>query len=212
MKWAKVAKQQDYSSDPLFITCKSQTNQLEKWLKLKGYHSSQKMVKLDKSKMEVLVECFDFKTMLFSLLNDPYLTGDLNNLDVNKINPFSKYQSPGNSLSCVNSGQWYHHAWKHLCHAEDNFLIPIIMACDETQVSNFGKTSAWPIIFTTSIFSQSLCNTPEAWPPLGYIYDLSMKQSLSQHAHTHNDVKYTHLHQIIKQILKHSLLLRKWIF
>ena len=42
----------------------------------------------------VPVTCFDFTTMLYSLLLDPKLVGDFNHLDVNPDDPYSQYVCP----------------------------------------------------------------------------------------------------------------------
>ena len=63
---------------------------------------------------------------------------------------------------------------------DTEMLIPIIFACDETKVSNQGKTSSWPLIFTTSILNQTMRNKPSAWHLLGYIRDLRSNASINE--------------------------------
>ena len=45
---------------------------------------------------------------------------------------------------------------------DTEFLLPIIFACDETKVSNQGKTSSWLLLFTTSILNQTMRNKSSA--------------------------------------------------
>ena len=149
------------------------------------------------------VTVFDFKKQLVSLLNDPFLFGNIDHLDVNQSDPFSKYKAHNRVLlSTVNSGMRYKLAYETCvtCQGSD-FLVPIIFACDETKVSNQGKASCWPLLFTTSILNQEMQNLPAAWRPLGYIYDVSLTTSTNQEKQFGVNLKYTHLHQILKSIL-----------
>ena len=57
-------------------------------------------------------------------------------------------------------------------------------------------------MFTTSILNQACCNTPEAWKPLGYIYDLGLLMSQAEEKQLGNDLKYTRLHKNFETILK----------
>jgi hypothetical protein len=125
----------------------------------------------------IYVTCFNFTSMLRSLLTDEKLFGDLTNLDVNKNNPFAKYNSRNKKISCSNGASWYKHAWSKLCLDPQDFLVPIIFACDET---NMGRCGACPLVFTTSLLNQTCRNTPEAWRPLGFIYDLNLLKSNKQ--------------------------------
>ena len=94
------------------------------------------------------VTVFDFKTQLLSLINDQSLFGDIGNLDVNKDNVFGRYRSPGKILSTVNSGHRYKYAYQTMVQdSESKFLMPIVFACDETQVSSQGKASCCPLMF-----------------------------------------------------------------
>ena len=89
---------------------------------------------------------FDFKTQLQSLLNDKILFGNIENLDINLNDPFGKYKPPGNILSTVNSGMRYQQAYKTMIEDKENdFLLPIIFACDETQITNLSKATSWPL-------------------------------------------------------------------
>ena len=148
------------------------------------------------------VTVFDFKKQLVSLLDDPFLFGNIDHLDVNPSDPFSKYKAHNKVLSTVNSGMRYKLAYETCVTCPDSeFLVPIIFACDETKVSNQGKASCWPLLFTTSILNQEMQNLPEAWRLLGYIYDVSLTTSTNQEKQFGVDLKYTRLHQILKLIL-----------
>ena len=102
-------------------------------------------------------------------------------MNVNLDDPFGPYKARNNYLSTVNSGNRYQRAYKKMITSLDTeMLIPIIFACDETKVSNQGKTSSWPLIFTTSILNQTMRNKPSAWHLLGYIPDLKLNTSINK--------------------------------
>ena len=84
---------------------------------------------------------------------------------------------------------------------DTEFLIPIIFACDETKVSNQGKTSSWPLLFTTSILNQTMRNKPSAWRLLGHIPDLRLNTSINEENQFGVELKSIRLHQVLKTIL-----------
>jgi hypothetical protein len=115
------------------------------------------------------VTCFDFLSMLSALMNDTSLN-QMSNLVVNPKDPFGKYVSPSGKLGEVNSGHWYHDAYKNLVKDSDkDFLMPIIFAMDKTTISNQAHLHVFVIMFTTTIFKRSIRNQAHAWQPLGYI-------------------------------------------
>ena len=125
----------------------------------------------------VLVTTFNFTAQL-SLLFDSNLFNNIDNLDINPKNPFGKYKTNHCKLSTINSGQRYHEAYmKMVKDPLNDFLMPIIFCCDETKIVQMGKTSCWPLMFTTTILNQACQNTSQAWKPLGYVYDLSLLHS-----------------------------------
>ena len=119
------------------------------------------------------------------------------------MNPFGKYENSLRKLSTINSGQRYHESYATMIQNPDtDFLMPIIFSCDETKISSMGRTSCWPLMFTTTILNQSCRNKPEAWKPLGYVYDLSLAMSQAEEKQLGNDLKYTRLHRVFRTILK----------
>ena len=85
---------------------------------------------------------------------------------------------------------------------DTEMLIPIIFAYDETKVSNQGKASSWPLIFTTSILNQTMRNKPSAWCLLGYIPDLRLNTPINEEKQFGVELKSIRLHQVLKTILK----------
>jgi hypothetical protein len=60
----------------------------------------------------MVVEVTRFVDGLHSLLSHPDLTGSLENLDVNPVDPFGKYVSPDGLLGPVHLGMWYKKAYQ----------------------------------------------------------------------------------------------------
>ena len=202
MLWVAEGKQRGYNYEHTHITRAAQISRIEQYLNLTTLRPQQIPVALaGEDNLTIDVTIFDFKSQLLSLLSDSKITSDITKLDVNASDPFTKFVCKNNTLGCVNSGEWYYNAWEYCCRSDDDFLVPIIFACDETQVSTMGQIGAWPIMFSTSLLSQELRNKPEGWRPLGYIYDLKIVESQSQHSRQSNDIKYTRIHQIIKAII-----------
>jgi hypothetical protein len=109
------------------------------------------------------------------LISDKSLTGDITQLDVSPDDPFARYQSLNGRLGAFNSGKWYAKAHDFLCTPNSNdWLCPIIYACDETLVgSHLGRASVTPLVFTLPIFNESIRNKRTSWRPLGYVYDIA---------------------------------------
>ena len=205
IEWAQEAQDAQLSFYNVLKSRKGLIHQAENWmpyLKQNAPYTVPTILETPGNPQVVDVTVFDFKKQLLSLLNDRFLFGNIDNLDVNKSDPFARYKTPNNVLSTVNSGMRYKLAYKTCVTCpESDFLVPIIFACNETKVSNQGKAACWPLLFTTSILNQEMRNLPAAWRPLGYIYDVSLTTSTNQEKQFGVDLKYTRLHQILKSIL-----------
>lgn len=202
-KWAFEAQQDGYDFYPQRTTRKAEIKYLQRWLNLKDITPQQVTCYLPgPDKESVPVTRFDFSTQLMSLLSDRKLVGNLDNLDVNLDDPFSRYVSPGNILSCVNSGQWYNDAYDYCIKDPNDFLCPIIFAIDESKLQGGGRTGAQPILFSTSLFNQKLRNTSLVWRPLGYIYDLDNIETQIERKAQGNDLKYSRFHSVIAKVLE----------
>ena len=144
MSWAREAFENNYNFRPAHKKRGHYITALANNLNLNHQRPERIPVTLPGDNKEIALVRFQFRHMLESLLSDPDLVGDLKNLDVNEDDPFGPYRSPHNVLSCVNSGKWYRHAHAHLCKTKNDFLCPIIMASDETKLSQGGKPQHGP--------------------------------------------------------------------
>jgi hypothetical protein len=128
----------------------------------------------------VPVTTFDFVSQLHSLLLDTELNCPANLVTINPNNPFSRYIPPDGCLKEALSGSWYNNAWDHMelhtnnnawdhmeLHTNCNFMIPIVLYIDKTQISITGKLSIYPVQMSLSIFTEETRCTSRAWRPLG---------------------------------------------
>jgi hypothetical protein len=203
MEWGRAARHANYNFAPRRSSRNAQMKYLEKWLNCQGSRPEQIPTTLPGRVPQVVeTTCFHFITQLATLVQDRVLFGNIDNLDVNADNPFGKYISPTGLLSTINSGQWYNTAYHHeVTDPSKDFVMPIIMACDETYLRKGGKASSWPLVFTTSILNQKMRNLPIAWRTLGYINDLSLIQSSAEAKVQSKELKAERLHSIFKTIL-----------
>ena len=108
----------------------------------------------------IKVTRFDFTTQLKSLLDDPVLNRD-ENLVINPVDRFQKYSPPDGRLGECLSGSWYNHAWAEM--EKDgicDFMIPIILYIDKTQISISGKLSICPVQMSLGIFTEKASSLP----------------------------------------------------
>ena len=204
LEWGRKAKQQQYSFEPVRTKRDNQMSYIDKWFGLEYYNPKQVSVVLPgpvelAQPEEINVTCFDFIGMLRSLLTNENLFGNLHNLDVNEQDPFAKFNSRNKKISCSNGASWYKNAWEKLCTDPKDFLVPIIFACDET---NMGRCGACPLLFTTTLLNQRCRNLPEAWRPLGFIYDLNLLKSNKQQTKMSGEMKTHRLHTVFKTVLQ----------
>ena len=184
MQWATYARREGYEFKPQRMTRDAQLRNLGKRMQHQHLEPKCEILKLPAGPAgplndHVPITTFDFEAMLFTLLSDPVLVSDPAKLDINPEDPFGRYKSADGRLSAANSGEWYDQAFEHHCKNPDDFLCPIILACDEAAIAQGKKHSVCPINFTLSIFNEELRGQEMAWRPLGYVYDLSIIENLS---------------------------------
>ena len=163
MDWALDAYQTGYNFLPNQKSYKSQISTLEQWVGMDHMRHNQVRVVLPGKREDDAVEIttFDFISQFHSLLSDPLLN-TIDNLVVNPDDPFTQYQPPGGLLNQSLSGSWYKNAWTHMeTNTECNFMIPIILYIDKTQLCLSGKLSLFPVQMSLSIFTkESKCMAP----------------------------------------------------
>ena len=204
LQWASRAKSMEYQFQPSRLSRKAALQYVDKWFGLEYYNPKQISIVLPgpmevKVPEKINVTCFDFIPMLRSLLTDEKLFGNLDNLDVNQNDPFAKYNCRNKKISCSNGASWYKHAWDKVCTHPNDFMVPIICACNET---NMGRCGACPLLFSTTLLNQRCRNLAEAWRPLGFIYDLKLLKSNKQQAKMSGDLKAQQLHTVFKTVLQ----------
>ena len=116
---------------------------------------------------------FPFTEMFKSLLFDETLSSSQNILSHSMNNN-------NNDLSDINSGSWYQQAQSLLCKDHNDYLCPIILFIDKTQIDVFGKWSLEPVLFTLGIFDRKTRNQASAWRPLGLVTNTLRSSTASQ--------------------------------
>ena len=202
LQWGRNAYSKGYDFVPRHGNKESLIGSLQTQLHLEHFRPEKIEIQLPGDNLRVEITRFNFTKGLHSLLRHPDLTSNMDNLDVNPLDPFGKYVAPNGRVGAVNSAQWYQNAY-HTCIKDPttDFMVPICFACDEAKL-NGGTTGCWPLMFSTTIFNQKLRNTSVAWRPLGYIYDLSIEESASIHNAQTAHLRYQRLHAIFKIILE----------
>jgi Plavaka transposase len=200
MKWAKKARQDNYTFLPTQETYQSHVAHLKKSLEAQHYQPYVIQVDLPGAQdctdvIDVVV--FDFVAQLFALLSDPR-TNQLEFLVTNPNDPFAKYTPPDGILGEMMSGEWYSNAWDHMTETGiKNFLIPIILYIDKTVISESGKLSIYPVTMSLGIFSEKARRNPLFWRPLGYISNQDIEFSGAQQKELSADIKNQRLHNIL---------------
>ena len=147
MDWACDANQNGYKFIPHQESYKAQVQTIAKWVAMDHMIPEVVSVKLPglRAGDEVPVTTFQFTTQFHSLLSDKILNTE-ENLVVNTDDPFTQYVPPDGLLGECLSGSWYQHAWNHMTQNTDcDFMIPIILYIDKTQMSISGKLSLFPV-------------------------------------------------------------------
>jgi hypothetical protein len=158
MKWARNAYTEGYQFLPRQANYRSQIDKLEKWTGMETHRPEEVLVQLPGATGEdtIKVTRFDFTTQLRSLLDDAVLNRD-ENLVINPEDRFQRYSSPDGRLGECLSGSWYNHAWDEM--EKDgicDFMIPIILYIDKTQISISGKLSIFPVQMSLGIFTEKV--------------------------------------------------------
>ena len=204
MEWAFDAHQSGYDFMPHQKSYQAQLQIISKWVGMAHMRPHVVDVPLPGQRPDdkIQVTTFDFISQFHSLLSDKQLNNTAN-LVVNAPDPFTQYTPPDGLLKECLSGSWYRHAWAHMEHSTQcNFMIPIILYIDKTQMSLSGKLSLFPVQMSLSIFTEETRRTSRAWRPLGYIanedYFFSAAERDVNDANTKNERFHTQLHEILR--------------
>ena len=177
MQWAKEAYQAGYDFSPTTRTFQGQVKKIEKSFKMEKMRPVPRRFTLPGDELPVVTPTFDFLAMLFSLFNDKELN-QLDNLCVNKNNPFGRYVPEDGLLGEMNSGEVYNTAYDNRINDPDtDFLLPVPFFMDSTTVSQNGNLKSFPVMMSTSIFNQDTRNKSSAWRPIGFITQLDTNSS-----------------------------------
>jgi hypothetical protein len=135
-----------------------------------------------KSRDRDTLDCvvFDIERNTIDLLNDIGLVGNLDNLVVNKTDPFMPYDG---TCDEVLGGSWHRDSLQRLKESEEGFnptfefKLDYIFYADKTGTCDNQRYPLEPFTFTFALFKREVRYNPRAWRPLGFIPDLETKSS-----------------------------------
>ncbi len=196
LEWSRDAKRMKYSFEPTTRLHRStQILYLTNWQAKQNRRPIQNLVRPPgEPQIDMMVTSYDFKTELMSLLESPVFS-DINNLDLNPTNPFSKYHSPSGYINCFNAGTWYSRSYENICKGPNDFFIPILFSYDESQLANRNASIA-PLKFTTSLLNQRERNKEINWRTLCFIPDLSAFEGTKERENQPKELKARRLHSL----------------
>ena len=197
LEWSRDAKRMKYSFEPTRTKRTTQVRHLTKWQAKQNRRPIQNLTRPPgKPEIDMMVTSYDFKTELLSLLESPVFA-DINNLDLNPHDPFSKYQSQSGRINCFNAGKWYSSSYENMCEGPRDFFIPIIFSYDESVLSN-QRASIAPLKFTTSLLNQRERNKEVNWRTLCFIPDLSAFEGAKERSKQSAELKSRRLHSLFR--------------
>lgn len=131
---------------------------------------------------------FNIEAQCNTLLDNDHLFGDLNNLVVNKDDPFLPYKNETGLLDEAMDGCWYEETVARLSKGgmfdkQNEFLVPVIMYLDKTGTTGNQRYPLEPVVFTFAILRRFLRNRPENWRLAGFLPDLDGNSSAQKRKH-----------------------------
>ena len=128
----------------------------------------------------VSVPTFSMVHLLMDLLGDRTITYTLDNLVVNRDDPFLPYPNHPDKWDEGMDGLWYQRFIKEakekhgaICHdGSFNFYVPIILYQDKTGTTVYQRHGLEPVLFSSLILRRHIRRRDCGWRPLGYIPDL----------------------------------------
>ena len=208
LEWSRDAKRMKYEYEPTRLKRSTAIRYLIKWQEKQNRCPLQNMITLPgEPQLPMMVTYYDFWSELMSLLDSPVFKS-IDNLDMNRNDPFSKYESPSGRINCFNAGKWYSDSYSKMCPNTKDFLLPIIFSFDESVLSN-QKASIAPLKFTTSLLNQRERNKESNWRKLCFIPDLSAFQGYAAHKAQNGQVKAMCLHSMFRAGMESYVALEK---
>ena len=142
---------------------------------------------------------FDFKEMVMSLLNSRELMQE-ENLVLPPGNICGTFP-PNTPLGEINTGSWFWNAHQKLHKKDNDFICPVIPFINKTGTDNKNKLSVKEVVFTLSIYKNSVQNNPKAWRPLGIVKNM-IKSEATPNKHKSQGKNHRNYHTQMEFILK----------
>ena len=123
---------------------------------------------------EMLVNIWEFKEVMVSLMSDVSIWGNPDNLNLNQQNPFLPMDN------YEQAGDWYMNTvmMKNVTGYDGRFLVPLVASTDECPLTANTRFNGQPFLITTTLIKRSLWKHRHVWRCLSLIP--SEKQDVSQ--------------------------------
>jgi hypothetical protein len=112
---------------------------------------------------------FSFIEQLQDLLSMSDVFRDIDNLHVNKANPWLPYDPGNDDVEEMQDGEWFRNSCAP--HSTDpiHFNIGIILYTDKTGKGELNPHGMEPVVFTLTLLRESVRRQPDCWRPLGFV-------------------------------------------
>ena len=127
-----------------------------------------------------LVNFWNFGDQVDDLVSAIHIFGDLDNLNVDLVNPYSPFpHDVTHGFSSVSTDEVQYFKWysdtlemyksQYDFDERDDFLLPIIFTGDRTGTTGNQRFTGEPILITTSVIKREVRNHHFSWRPLGLV-------------------------------------------
>jgi len=158
---------------------------------------------------------FDFWEQVLDLLQDVGLFGDLENLNVNRENPFCPCErfklveedevgnlvTVGFRMGEALDGEWCQKRAKLMVRdRETQFVMPLIFCVDKTGTDKMCRCSMEPVMVTTAVLKTKVRNSPRGARILGFIPELENTSSATK-GQSERGASVRNCHKCLKVLL-----------
>jgi hypothetical protein len=149
------------------------------------------------------ITCFDFRELLFSLLENKDLIQPNNLLvDLNDTGPPVYKNNNPLIYGDIHNSEWFKETHAMMCGNQNDLLVPIILFIDETTIANNGNCSLEPVYFTLGIFKREIRGKHKASCVLGYIPPMDSNRLYDNTGKKNANTKLQDYHAALQFILQ----------
>ena len=150
---------------------------------------------------------FSFLEQLQDLLSMSDIFQDLDNLVVNPDNPWLPYKNAdSDEIWEFHDGDWFRNAATNLSETDPTiFDLGIILYTDKTGTGVLNPHGMEPVVFTLTLFTESVRQNPGVWRPLGFMPEFRKSSSALERVQKQSKMTASRLvrnyHRVLDTIL-----------